>query len=385
MRSTTLDTIPASHSKLCDTFRASEITTLGAGLGCPSLIDFDEHGSVPPGQLVAEHVPEGRPSCIEHGFSHPCLSEFGGAHIADRDQTVLSRQSGALDVQLVPARIGDLGVDRSGAGLAAGALRLGQRRLVAAIVAQRRYLAAVAARRQRGKAKIDADLAVAGRQIVRNLACESGVPASARVRDESTGEKAPFDWPVQPKPIPALEIGQITLTYLDGARDVRNPSEGALCAKTGAEARTAAVCVARGDELPADCVYGVAVQPKIGGTSSAELNQVEGAGPARFHPALVAALRLALRGDAEVPDLIGGNGKLIKTLPARPVLDPEAVSNYAHCRAALPPVRMWVKSASFGCNRAARSHFILETPDNFNMERAFLCRLKAAVSCTGTP
>src|SRR5215510_7208378 len=82
MRSATVRTSPVPHSKAYDTFRASDASAVGTGLGSPFLADDFESNSVPQG-FIAELLPEHRPAGVEHGFCHPRLRQSGRVHVAD--------------------------------------------------------------------------------------------------------------------------------------------------------------------------------------------------------------------------------------------------------------------------------------------------------------
>src|SRR5262245_47556686 len=103
-------TRPASHSKLCDTFRASDQTAVETQLESPSFINFNISNAVPAG-FVAELIAERRPTGIEHGFRN-AHCDLGGAHTADDDQLIFASGPRGLLVKMVMPCIGDLGVNR---------------------------------------------------------------------------------------------------------------------------------------------------------------------------------------------------------------------------------------------------------------------------------
>ena len=76
------------HSKLCDTFRATERTALGTQLGRMILVD-DFERCAGPKALVLQHRSEHRPAGIKHGFCHSCSCQDGRIYIANDDAAVL--------------------------------------------------------------------------------------------------------------------------------------------------------------------------------------------------------------------------------------------------------------------------------------------------------
>jgi putative transposase len=305
------------YSKRAHTFRTAvgDFPAARARLGSPSLVGFKEHGSVPAG-FVTELRPQHAPARIQDGLRHPGLDEFGRADIADDDQGVVADDPRRRLVELMFARVGDLGVDRADAALVTGALLDRERCLVLAVVAQGRDGRAVAQCGRRLQTKIDTDRAVAGQQIICDLALENNIPSAARVLDKAAGFESLWDIARLPEPEPALEVRDLWPIDLHSARDKRHPPERPLGAKAGAEARTFALGVARGCELAADRLHGVGVQPEQRATAGAELDQVVGA-----EPRLAPTLGLALRRHAEVPNLIGRIGMPGKVFAGGCVLD----------------------------------------------------------------
>jgi len=310
------------YSKRAHTFRTAvgDFPAARARSGSPSFVGLNVNSPVPAG-FVAELRTQHSPARIQDGLRHLGFRELGGADIADDDQGVFADKPRRRLVKLVFARVGDLGVDRTDAALVTGPLRNGKRGLVLAIVPKRRDGRAIAQRGERLKPEIDADAAIAGRQIVRDLALENDEPSPARILGkapslDALGKVAGF-----PEPEPALEIGQLRPVDLHRARDKRHPAEGALGAEAGAEARTLALGVTRRGELAADGLNGVRVQPEQRTTAGAELDQVKGARPFDDAACFPAGFSLALSGDAEVPNLIGRVGVPGKVFASGCVLD----------------------------------------------------------------
>src|ERR1039458_1514924 len=149
MRRATVRASPVSYSKRAHTFRTAvgNCPAARTRLGSPSFISLNKNSIVPAG-LVAKLVPQHRPTCIKHGFSHPGLGKLYGADIADDDQLVFASYLCTRLVELVLSNVRDLGVDGLDAPLVTGPLLNGKRSLMLAIVLQGRDGVAVAARRE---------------------------------------------------------------------------------------------------------------------------------------------------------------------------------------------------------------------------------------------
>ena len=264
-----------SYSKLCDTFRASECTALGAQLGSPSLVGLDISSPVPAG-LVAELIAERRPTRIEHGFCHPRLRELGRVHIADDDQSVLPNNPRGLLMKMVATGVGDLGVDRGNATLIPGALRLGERCFIFAIVLESGHRRAIAACGECLKTEINPNLSASCGQIGRDIALKGDVPATTCVLYKGTGFEHSANLSGAPEPIVSLQISYDCAVDSHSTRDKRYPAETFLC---GAPAWTAADRVATRGKLAANSLYSVAVEPKIGSAARAQPDQVESGRP----------------------------------------------------------------------------------------------------------
>ncbi|KXW56635.1 hypothetical protein FV185_05900 [Ferrovum sp. PN-J185] len=124
MFNTAIKTSPASHSKVCPTFR----TALGyapaarTNLGGEPFIDFLKPCPVPNG-FVRERVAKERPACIENGLGHAGFGKSGGVDIPYRDVIKLTHDAGREFVVEVLASVGDLGVDSCSGSLFSGSLR----------------------------------------------------------------------------------------------------------------------------------------------------------------------------------------------------------------------------------------------------------------------
>ena len=108
---------------------------------------------------------------------------------------------------------------------------------------------------------------------------------------------------------------------LQGAWDKRDPPKGSLGATAGAESGAAFMQIARCGELAADGLHGVGVQAELCSAAGAQLDQIEGGGPAHRAASLPTALSLALNLAAVVPDLVGRPREAVEVFADRGVLD----------------------------------------------------------------
>ena len=323
MRATTARASPVPYSERAHTFRTAvgDFPAARARSGSPSLVGLNVNSPVPAG-FVAELRTQHSPARIQDGLRHLGFRELGRADIADDDQGVFADKPRRRLVKLMFARISDLGVDRADAAFVSGPLRNGKRGLVFAIVAKRRDGRAVAHRGERLKPQVDANAAGTGRQIVRDFALENDIPSPPRVLREAAGfEAIKRDFASMPEPESALKVGHLRPGNLHGARNKRHPSERTLWTEAGAEARAALMQIARRGELAADRLDSIRVQPEQRTAARAELYQVVSAWPTDRQASLPAPLGFALRGNAEVPNLVTGAGMPGKVLAGCRILD----------------------------------------------------------------
>jgi hypothetical protein len=322
MRRSAIGTSPVSYSKRVHTFRTAGGNTSAARtcLGSPSFVSFNVASVVPSG-LIRKLATEHRPACVEDGLRHPRLRKPSGVHIADNDQFVLPDNSCGLFVKVVAPRVGDLGVDRLDAGVIVGALRDCKSSFVSPIMLQCWNRRTVSASRQRLQPEINADLAVAGRKIVFDLALESDVPAPTRILRETTGADVAADVARLPEVERALEIGDDASVHLNGARDKWDPSEGALWPPASAKTRMALLGVPRDRELTTDGGHSVGVQSQLFSDASAKLDQVESGRPTTDASRFPAGFGLTLDLAAVIPNLIARPSVAVQVLARRPVLD----------------------------------------------------------------
>lgn len=314
--------IPTSYSKTCDTFRAADASAVGTGLGTPSLIDMDTH-CLPSGSFVRQHMPEARPARVEYGFSHPRLSNLGSVHVAYCDQTILVGNPSGLFVEVVPPRVCDLGVYRFRTPHVSGPLGLREPRFVKPVVLDCGDDSSVAAGGKRLKSEVNPDFAVAGGQVVLNLALEGDVPAATGILNEGARLVLSLDVATSPKAEPALEIGSSVPVDFHGARDKRNPSKGSPLAKARSEARAFAMLVARLSKPLTNSGNSIGVKPEFRGATSSQPNEVKAGESSGGQTRPVAPLSLALSCRAEIPNLITGNRVAVEKPSDRAIFDPK--------------------------------------------------------------
>lgn len=322
MMRTTLRTFPAPHSETCDTFRAAEASALRTGSGSVSLVNLDIHG-LPSGKFIPQHMPEHRPAGVGNGFSHPCLFELGGVHIADSDQTVFIRQFGTGDVKMMTASVSYLCMDSLSALFVAGPLSHGELSLILPVVAKSGDFLPVAACSERLEAEVDTDLAIACDHIVFDIALERDVPPATSVLDECSRFECSIYLARLPEAESALEIDDGVVINLECAGDKWNPSKRALGPKASSKAWASVVNIARGDELPANGLHSVGMQAEFISGSSSELDQIKSRRPAGCHTSFPAIFGLPLGSDAKIPNLITGDGKPVEAPASHGILDAE--------------------------------------------------------------
>ncbi|HKJ60388.1 MAG TPA: hypothetical protein VKA94_00130, partial [Hyphomicrobiales bacterium] len=305
-------TLPASYSQACDTFRAASCTARRTGYGSPSFVGFIIPGSVPTG-FVAELVAEHRPTGVKHGFSHPSFGELSGIHVTNDDQGVFPRDAGRRLVNLMFARVGDLGVDRADAALVSCALLDGKRRLIFSIVAKRGNGRTVAACGQRLQAEINADLTGSSGQVVCNFALKDHVPATASIFDKASRFQA------RQRNIARFPKAKISLAVCDFVfRDLNitslewQPAERTLGAAARSKTRATPLSVPRHNELKANATYGVGVNSEKLRTARGKIYQIECCWPASIHSSFSTPLSLPLDLAAIIPHIIARSGMLLQ-------------------------------------------------------------------------
>src|SRR5580692_10425587 len=84
----TIRTFPCSYSKLCDTFRASDYTAIGTGLGRELLVHFHKYC-----RFIFQHISESRPSSIQNRFRHSRFCQTFRIDIPNRDERVFASET----------------------------------------------------------------------------------------------------------------------------------------------------------------------------------------------------------------------------------------------------------------------------------------------------
>ncbi len=150
--------LPSSYSKIFPASGAGAAITHAADLGGKRFIDFIEpHSCVI--AFVPKHGSKRTPPRIEHGLRLLSLCEGASVHIADKNRTVVSDQSGAEFMQEVLAAVRDLGVNRPGTWFVARPLcssKLGLRVAIESLGLNRWHVH-VAKGRELPQAEVNAD------------------------------------------------------------------------------------------------------------------------------------------------------------------------------------------------------------------------------------
>lgn len=196
-----LRTYPRPYTERAHTFRAAvgNTPTAMTRSGSIRLIDHKKR-CLPSGRLVPQHFLEHVPACVQDGFSHLSLNEFGTAHVTDDDKFVFTRNPGGCDMQMVSARVGNLGVDRTDALLVSGTLSVAQGVCMFPVMLESGHFGAVAANGDRLKAKVDAYLSNSALNLG-NFTLENDVPAPTCVLREAASLDRTAKFTVFPKAI----------------------------------------------------------------------------------------------------------------------------------------------------------------------------------------
>lgn len=334
MRSSATRASPVSYSKRAHTFRTAvgDLPAARARLGSPSFVGLNIHSSVPAG-LVAELVAQRDPTRVQDGFCHLGFYELDRTDIANDDQRILTGDPSRHLVQLVAARVGDLGVDRANAAFISGALSDAERSLVCAIVPQCREERTIAACGKRLQSKVNADAAAADTQVVGHIALKDNVPAATSILREAPAFKAiQRNLARLPKPELALEICDFWAIDLNSPWNDRYPAERPLRAAARTETWTPSQCVSTDGEAAAYLVNRVRVQSKQGVAACGEFAEINGSRPLADATGLPPALSLALNLAAIIPDLIARPSMAVEVFPRRGIFDPEFVAKNRHLR-----------------------------------------------------
>jgi hypothetical protein len=303
---------PSSYSQAFLAFRATARAARRTACGTACLLGFDVARSVPAG-FIAELRSKLRPRCINGRFSLRSIRQSLRDNVADHDQTVLPHQLRGLDMQVMPTRIGDFGVNSPYSLLVAGALGLGQRALVFLEVSRIFDLAAVGQRGEGAQAEIHANFAGSAGLALGNLDLQAEIPAPTGVLREASDLDFAVDGAGSPQPITALEIDHRVAIEVDGARSCEwNPAEAFLPPPVRAAPRGISI----NNELFADGLYRIAMQTEERAAPGRQLDQIEG-----FRPRLFKASRGLLNLAAIIPDVVDRPRMGTKALGGGCILD----------------------------------------------------------------
>jgi hypothetical protein len=234
--------LPSAYSKIFPAFGAGAAITHAAGLGGKRFIDFIEpHSCVI--AFVPKHGSKRTPPRIEHGLRVSSLCKGASVHIADKNRTVVSDQSGAELMQEVLPAVRNLGVNRTGTGFLARPLcssKLGLEVAIESLGLNRRHVH-VAKGRELSQAEVNADARnrsiqdrFQGRSVT--LACQPSsprhtdiqIPAPTGIFAEVTGTQFKV---LQAKTIPEREPASrevdLAGAVANGSDLERNPSQRA--------------------------------------------------------------------------------------------------------------------------------------------------------------
>lgn len=240
-------------------------------------------------------------------------------------------------MKMVLPRIGYLGVDCLNTTFIARALRDTKLFFISPVVTKGRHLGSVAHRGEVFQAEINADTAIANRQIIRNLALKDDVPAPARVFDKGSALNGFRDSARLPKEIAPLQISDGVSINIDGSGDKRHPAKLALGAKARSELGALPLAVPGYDKLPTNRANGVTMQSKIRTGARAKLDQVKGRRPRNVRASGAPSLRFTLGRSQKVPDLITRDRMPTQMLSGRRVLDTKLETENAHMRCSTSP------------------------------------------------
>jgi hypothetical protein len=303
---------PGSNSQARRTFRAAVGTACRAAYGSAGFVSFDVEPSVPTG-FIAELRPKLRPRSIDRGLSLRSVGQGFGINIADHNQSVFTRQFRRKDVQVVHACIGDSRMNRQNPSPFSGALRRGEERMVLLEMTRILNLASIRQCGEGHQPKIDANFADSAGPSFSDLDNEAEVPATARILCETAG----FDFAVYgttvPKSIPAFDIGHRVASERDRTpRRKWDPPKAFFPAPT----RTAPRGIAINDELLADRLNSVAMQPQQHAAAGCQPDKVKGAWPGPL-----ASSSHLLCFTTEIPDAIHRLSMSAEAFSGRRVLD----------------------------------------------------------------
>lgn len=312
-------TFPRPYSERAHAFRAAVGYAPAAMTrsGSVRLVDLKKR-CLPSGRLVPQHFLEHVPARIQDGLSHLGLDEFGAAHVTDDDQFIFKGNPGGCDVQMVFARVGDLGMDRSNALFVSGPLRLTQGVCVFPVMLESGNARAVATGGHSLEAEVDADFP--GASLLRfNLTLENDVPTTASVLGEAASFYGAGHLTVLPKTNLSLRIHKKAASDWEVSPPKRNPPKGSFSSIAGPKTWAASAFASRLDKRPADFANSIRRYSKFSSRSRGEVHQVKMSWPARQPSGPPSRLCLPLDFTAVVPNDVTGPRISIQTLCSAPV------------------------------------------------------------------
>lgn len=323
--------IPMPHSKPCDTSRPrrGQAAARRTGLGTPSLVNVHIYG-LPSGSLIPQHVAERRPSGIQDRLRHLGFRQFGGAHIADNDQTILPSYLGRLLVKVVTARVGNLRVDCAHPFLVPTALGAAQGIGILSVVLECGNLAAIAESGEVFQAEVDPNLPISSRKIVRNLALKGDVPATASIFDEGASSELADNSAVCPKAVVPPQIGHHSIAVPRRARQDRHPPQRAAATETCSKSWRPFRGVPGVYKLPANLIDGIRMETEQGTGSAGHLGKRDSGRPPLGFVAAATTLDLDLGFHTIIPDLVRSGSEPAQMAARGGVLDPELIGDKRH-------------------------------------------------------
>lgn len=313
---------PLPHSKLCDTFRASECTAPGTQLGRVVFAD-DFERCAGPKALVLQHRSEHRPAGVQHGFCHPRLRQSGRIHVTDDNAGMLAHDPRRVLMQEVFPAIPCFRVQHRRQTLLAALLR--QRKPLFVSPVERRHLdlATIGERREVFQTEINGDCGTLLGRRFGNLNLNVKIPASTGILGKAGG----LDLGVgrngtrEPQSVFAAEHHDRSARLIDlkGTWSIeRHPSERSALA--GTPRRTTLRGLSRVRKLSGDSAKTIAVDAKFCTGTGHQPDEIKFARPSCMPP-----MRLALCRTAKVPYIVHRASHAPQMFSAGLVLDTIAV------------------------------------------------------------
>lgn len=317
MRRPALTTNPRSHSQPFSTFWAAAASARRTGHGTPRLIDFDIPSPVRD-RFIAEHISECRPRRIQDGFSHLGFRHGLRIHVADHDQLVFSHEPRGLLVKVMLSAVDDLRVYSGRPPLVPRALRSGQCARISPVMTEVLDFPPIRKGGEGFEAEVNADLSGPASETILDFHAKVQIPPAPCILGKrsiangrllhGTAEPKPVSTPKKNDPI-AINLYSVVLFK-------RDPPQRPLPSPSRATARL----VSADDELRANGLDGVAVQPKFLASACGE--------PPKFvgrRSLLVVPSGCDLHIAAVIPNEINGTRHLLQILGAGCVFNTIAI------------------------------------------------------------